>query len=883
MSSLSVFWVRADNWANFAKDYSQIMRVGFSVESETQNPLDGILMTTRETLESKPYEWILFLDNVDDLQEFRDNIQKYVPRKGRILISTRDRRFLGGVVAASNGLHIAPMGDDEAATLLRKSVPAELLNTADSEESVQLIVHSVGNLPLAIAQAAANIIEHGMPIAQFSAFVYRQSTITATLTEPVRDFMASDERNSIQSVTTTWTISFDLLKRSNPSSITLLGYLACFGNGIVPYYLLKRLPEFNDMDEAEFSHNFGKLHQLCLVERINEDSNTAAQMHPLVHEIAWKTICSGEPQRWLESTIDLICVLFPLVRNEQHSEWKTCSYFAPHALRMTQLGQEYSLMTKPFARLMQCLSCYLNAFGEHKLSCELASVAFDMATNVWGPENVNTLYVLKIKTECLESSLRNQEALQLLEDGLRYLDSDSAKLSLSTFELLEECYVLRLRMSLILFKEGNYSGRIEQEYEILRLFEKGEQTWIDQFQETSQVLPALSEMSEFMFLSKMLATKDERDITRHLHQFNIAHSLGRLGKRESSLQMTESLLADIAPEGVYKEEATSAVLAMLNNKAQMIGGRDPSAAFDIYFTVFKRSISVLGILSEHTWIAANNVVSLEHIEDHKKEVAEVWRDLLNDALKPGVQLPRTSQIGNFLKPLEFNSWLAEDWIFHLNYEGDLEQVEEFSEKLQRLYRDFARGIDFRGHYGPQRTLHMSVIANNRGVHLQKRGKYKDAEHYHRAAITYAEPEERDAENFVYYYNLMLAIARQSRLEEARLYRNQHLDFVSKAEDIHGTLEARMEKDQNDKATYEEAASKIEQGELYNGGPWWSENKEALRRAELRYGKLEQLQQSGAGSDRVETKTQKQSKAFFGITRRLKGMSRTIVSRLPAPT
>jgi hypothetical protein len=194
--------------------------------------------------------------------------------------------------------------------------------------------------------------------------------------------MTSDERNSVQSVATTWTISFDLLKRSNPSSITLLGYLTCFGNGRVPYYLLKRLPEFIGMDEAEFSGNFGKLHQLCLAERINEGSNVAAQMYPLVHEIAWKTICSREPQRWLDSTIDLICILFRLVRNEQDSEWDVCSYVAPHALRMTQLGQEFGLMTKPFARLMQCLSCYLNAFGEHELACELASAALDMARNV---------------------------------------------------------------------------------------------------------------------------------------------------------------------------------------------------------------------------------------------------------------------------------------------------------------------------------------------------------------------------------------------------------------------------------------------------------------------------------------------------------------------
>lgn len=542
---------------------------------------------------------------------------------------------------------------------------------------------------------------------------------------------------------------------------------------------------------------------------------------------------------------------------------------------MTQLGQEFGLMSKPFARLMQCLSCYLNAFGEHGLACQLATAALDMAINIWGPENVNTLYVLKIKVECLESSLRSQEAQQLLEDGLRYLESDSAKSSLSTFEHLEECYVLRQSMALNLFRERNYIGRIEQEYELLRLLDKAEQTR-DRFQEKSQIPLALSEIGEFW--SQLLAKEEFR---RHAHQFNIAHSLGRLGEKESSLRITESLLADLTPEGVYKEKMTLFVHSMLNNKANIICERDPSAAFNIYLTVFKESISDLGILSTDTWIAANNVVSTEHIADHTNEVAEVWKDLFDNALKPGVQLPRTSELRDILRAIEFNLYLAEDWITHLEFEGNFAEAEDFSQKLQGIRRVFARGIDVRGYDGPH-TSQQSIITNNRGLYFHKRGKYKDAEHHHRAAITQAEAKE-DAVSSVFYYNVMLAIARQGRLEEARSYRKQNLDFISKAEDIHGTLEARMEKDQSDKAIYEEAASKIKRGELYNSGSWWSKNMEALRRAELRYSKLEQLPQSAAGSDRDETKTQKQSKDRFGITTRLKSMGQKIVSKLPAST
>jgi hypothetical protein len=146
------------------------------------------------------------------------------------------------------------------------------------EENAMLIVRSVGNLPLALAQAAANIVERDMPMSQFAAFLHKQSEITAQLKEPVRDFMSSDDRNSVQSVTTTWTMSIDLLKGLNPPSIVLLGYLICFANIYLPYELLKRLPDFIGMDEMQFAHHFGKLHQLYLAERIIGESETGVQM-----------------------------------------------------------------------------------------------------------------------------------------------------------------------------------------------------------------------------------------------------------------------------------------------------------------------------------------------------------------------------------------------------------------------------------------------------------------------------------------------------------------------------------------------------------------------------------------------------------------------------
>jgi tetratricopeptide (TPR) repeat protein len=867
MLTLCVFWVRGDNWINFSKDYTRILRVISSVETEPKTPSEGFLIETKEMLESKSSEWILFIDNADDLQEFRNNIQKYVPRRGRIVITTRDRRFQGTVGAANHGCHITPMRDKEAIMLLRKFLPTELVDTAAWEDSARSIVKSVGNLPLAIAQAAANSLEHGIPISRFAAILSQQSEITGRLSEPVRDFMSSDERNSMQSVTTTWTMSFDTLKETSSQSIALLGYLACFDSRSLPYLLLRRLPEFQHVDEADFLRYMGKLHQLCLAERVVEDSNMAAQMHPLVHEIAWKSICGNEPQRWLQPTVDLVCLIFPLVNQDKDSNWDLCTYFAPHALRMVQLGQECGLITKQFARLMQCLSCYLNACGEHELANAIVSDALVMAVNVWGPESPSTLYVSKIKIDCLEDSLRNQEALALARDALRYLDSDAARLSLPKFEVLEERFLLTAKMAKITRRDRDYPATMELERLCLNIIEDGKQAWLDQ----SRTGGGLDEPpNSFKDLSELVAKNDRQGLLIvYEHKFNIANALGRCGKTEESLQQTEELLSQLALDDVKEPEWISFFHAMLNNKANMISERNPWEAFDIFYMVFRQSLSTLGILDDGTWVAANNVI--DYAGTHPEEVTRVWEDLLGAALKPGVNLPHSSNLNAILTAMAHTFSLADYRIVEFRCHNKSDEADELARKLAVVRRDFARGIDFRAF----EAHNADAMINSRGVSFQKLGKFKEAEAYHREAIARARDKGTTASCYIYSYNIMLAMARQGRMEDALSYRSQHLDEVSRAEAIYGVLEARMDQDEKSKSLYDEAVLRIRQGESRGTGSWWEENDEAVSRAEVRYGKIRHLDQPQAEDAEVEAAPDKSTERVR-VGHQLKRLGKTLL-------
>jgi tetratricopeptide (TPR) repeat protein len=479
---------------------------------------------------------------------------------------------------------------------------------------------------------------------------------------------------------------------------------------------------------------------------------------------------------------------------------------------------------------MQCLSGYMTAFGEHKLSCTLASAAVDMATNVWGPEDLSTYRVMKVKIDCLSASLRIREALRLSEEALNYLCSNAALSSLSKFEILQERYLITYHMCEILCIERDWPNRVEREYDMLKLLEEGKRAWNDQLAEDNQEHPVeWGKVSSFVAQMKLLASSNGRYTLEDTHKFRLARALISSGKTEEALRVTELMLNEHTPETVHEEDITK-LEALPTLKECLTDGGVRFSRVHKHLAAFKESLSDSGIKSPQTWKAANSV--LPCLTLFTKDVAETWTALLDAALEPGVYLPRRSDIGNFLDIMGDTMRLANHWIEHLIGEGNVEAAGEFSQKLQRVRKDFARGIDL-PNYAESYDL-----MNHRGASLQKQRHFKDAEEAHRTAISQAEAAKETRDYSWYHYNLMLAVARQGRLEEACKYRIQHMDIISKEERTFGTLESRLEKDRKDKATYDEAAARLLREGSHNDGPWWEESKEALHRAELRYGKLE---------------------------------------------
>ena len=121
------------------------------------------------------------------------------------------------------------MSAEEAEALLLKSVPQHLVqqNLANVFMAKEL-VDELGYLPLAIAQAAANILDQQLSFAEYVRLFQEKKRRIQLMRKPAFDFANRDPRNGMQSVQVTWAISLDVLKDQAPLSLVFLRYLACY-------------------------------------------------------------------------------------------------------------------------------------------------------------------------------------------------------------------------------------------------------------------------------------------------------------------------------------------------------------------------------------------------------------------------------------------------------------------------------------------------------------------------------------------------------------------------------------------------------------------------------------------------------------------------------
>jgi tetratricopeptide (TPR) repeat protein len=386
----SIFWVCAANTARFEEAYRRIASE-YEIPGR-EDPKGDLMQLVRDWLENRYRTiWLMVVDNVDDIRTFfkknafGKSLSEYIPQspRGAILYTTRDRGIAANLVPPQGLIGVPRMDSTEARGLLGQKIARE-----STEEEQSKLVEGLDYLPFAISQAVTLMTEIGLTISQYLAHYGRSySARIQLLSYKFADYQRKER--PMESVATTWMISFNYIQRQNPRAADLIALMSFLDRHGIPKSLLAR----KDEDPLDFAKAIGTLDAFSLIAA--DDQHENYKVNPLVQLATrlWLTendnVAKKAPLA-LGLALESVARYFP---NGEYEHWTTCKAYLPHAEAVLHSACEEYPNTNIYAQATILLntSCYFRNTGNFELAEARARVSVRLRQEALGTKHPDTL------------------------------------------------------------------------------------------------------------------------------------------------------------------------------------------------------------------------------------------------------------------------------------------------------------------------------------------------------------------------------------------------------------------------------------------------------------------------------------------------------------
>ncbi|KAL6691014.1 P-loop containing nucleoside triphosphate hydrolase protein [Trichoderma pleuroticola] len=424
----SVFWVHADTKATIINDYKMIARKFGDVDEKLDD--EGLLMAVCNRIEAEP-EWLLVLDNADDLSLFgigitsssSKTLSNCIPRgpKGLVLWTTRDKRIKGTLVSPIRAV------DDKA--------------TSEDINNINQLLEALQYHALAISQAGAYMRRTSTSVREYTTMLAQKKTRQTLLEKS--EFDRHRQFGATNSILYTWSISIKRIQQESELAFDLFHTVAYFDN----QKFSDDLVEFAgiecgyDWEEGsdELDEAITRLKEFSLIyRRQDEFGRRMYEMHKLVQEAARYSLRVKKPLAKGSTTIR---TNNPLQDNKGALEVKDESFFAMRALNVISymsddlhgsgeaqvLGDEYMTHALQVAEWMEL--CGKDSAISDKLSA-VSDLLGDL--NEWKGREVLDEKIVAMRQKILgvehSSTLNSMAALAMSYFGQAFADRDDGTL-----------------------------------------------------------------------------------------------------------------------------------------------------------------------------------------------------------------------------------------------------------------------------------------------------------------------------------------------------------------------------------------------------------------------------------------------------------------------
>jgi hypothetical protein len=407
-----VWWVPAEQIAEARSALTALApHLGIVPGDDAGETLRAVLDALRR---GHPFRrWLLVFDNADDVEE----VQMLLPHgtlphdSGHVIITSRNQDW-------------SDIGD------------SVLVDVFTREESVQLLARRgrgitpleadrlaarLGDLPLAIEQAAVWQAETGMPVEEYLGLFDEQLAQLLSQGKP---------RHYTTSVAATWGIAFERLKEQSPAALQLLELCAFFGAEPIPFQVVKMgryapsLPSpLNETisDSILRRRAVREIGRFALA-RVDPGRDTLV-VHRLVQAVLRDRLPEDLRERYRASVHELMAAANPGTPDNNRT-WPDHAALSPHVVPTDVVNGRDAATRKVVLDQVR----YRYRRGDFAGSDELAEMARRRWVQALGPDDEQTLQVSRELASALWWLGRIVEARELRRETLdrmrRALDED---------------------------------------------------------------------------------------------------------------------------------------------------------------------------------------------------------------------------------------------------------------------------------------------------------------------------------------------------------------------------------------------------------------------------------------------------------------------------
>ena len=362
-------WVRADSPVTIAEDLAALGPLLGLPGAGTMGERAAQVVTALGGRE----DWLVVFDNAHR----PGDLAGWLPGgAGHVLITSRDRAWSG------TAAHL------DLDTFTRAESVAFVCHRSGCQDEVAAgeLAEAVGDLPLALAQAAAYIDARSLTIAGYLG-LYRDPALATRLRDA-----GLDSAEYPASVAATWLLNFTQLASERPAAVELLQLCAFLDPDDIDFSLLTQgRDQAGEILGRVLGDPLGRTETagaLAAVSLVTVPSGGHLRIHRLVQAVTRDQLNTDQAAAWTHRALDLITAVFP-DDPEDHRTWPACASAAPHAEAVTGHAASSPALAPKVAALLGSLGIYLSVSAQ--LTAARATLQRALAINeaAYGPDHPN--------------------------------------------------------------------------------------------------------------------------------------------------------------------------------------------------------------------------------------------------------------------------------------------------------------------------------------------------------------------------------------------------------------------------------------------------------------------------------------------------------------